>query len=78
MCNHYRLRTNEAEVAAVFGIRAPYEADETFPAGDIFPSGKKTPSYGTVIVQDGAIGRSSAWIGACQPRCRASGTRRPS
>ncbi|KQN90840.1 hypothetical protein ASE90_17005 [Sphingomonas sp. Leaf67] len=34
-------------------MRAPYEVDETFPVGDIFPTGKKTPFYGAVIVQDG-------------------------
>jgi putative SOS response-associated peptidase YedK len=38
---------------ATFGIRPPYERDETFPAGDIFPTGKKTPFYGAVIVKDG-------------------------
>lgn len=31
-----------------------YEVDETFPAGDIFPTGKKTSFYGAVIVQTGA------------------------
>ncbi len=53
MCNRYRLTAKQAEVAATFGIRPPYEVDETFPAGDIFPTGKKTPFYGSVIVQDG-------------------------
>ena len=53
MCNRYRLTAKEAEVAATFGIRPPYEVDETFPTGDIFPTGKKTPFYGAVIVQDG-------------------------
>jgi len=53
MCNRYRLTAKQAEVAVTFGIRAPDEADETFPAGDIFPTGKKTPFYGAVIVQDG-------------------------
>ena len=52
MCNRYRLTAKQAEVAATFGIRPPYEVDETFPAGDIFPTGKKTPFYGAVIVQD--------------------------
>ena len=52
MCNRYRLTAKQAEVAATFGIRPPYEPDETFPAGDIFPTGKKTPYYGAVIVQD--------------------------
>ncbi len=53
MCNRYRLTAKQAEVAATFGIRAPYEVDETFPVGDIFPTGKKTPFYGAVIIQDG-------------------------
>lgn len=53
MCNRYRLTAKQAEVAATFGIRPPYEVDETFPTGDIFPTGKKTPFYGAVIVQDG-------------------------
>ncbi|WP_164523921.1 SOS response-associated peptidase [Sphingomonas sp. ABOLH] len=53
MCNRYRLTTKQAEVAATFGIRLPYEVDETFPTGDIFPTGKKTPFYGAVVVQDG-------------------------
>lgn len=53
MCNRYRLTAKQAEVAATFGIRPPYEVDETFPAGDIFPTGKKTPFYGAVIVRDG-------------------------
>lgn len=53
--NHpiYRLTAKQAEVAATFGIRPPYEIDETFPTGDIFPTLKKTPFYGAVIVQDG-------------------------
>ena len=54
MCNRYRLTAKQAEVAATFGIRPPYEPDETFPPADIFPTGNKTPFYGTVIVQDGA------------------------
>jgi len=53
MCNRYRLTAKQAEVMATFGIRPPYEPDETFPAGDIFPTGKKTPFYGAVIVKDG-------------------------
>ena len=53
MCNRYRLTAKQAEVAATFGIRPPYEPDETFPAGDVFPTGKKTPFHGAVIVQDG-------------------------
>lgn len=53
MCNRYRLTAKQAEVAATFGIRPPYEVDETFPTGDIFPTGKKTPFYGAVIVQNG-------------------------
>lgn len=53
MCNRYRLTAKQAEVAATFGIRLPYEVDETFPTGDIFPTGKKTPFYGAVVVQDG-------------------------
>jgi len=54
MCNRYRLTAKQAEVAATFGIHVPYEVDEIFPVGDIFPTGKKTPFYGAVIVQDGA------------------------
>jgi len=53
MCNRYRLTAKQAEVVATFGIRPPYEIDETFPTGDIFPTGKKTPFYGAVVVQDG-------------------------
>lgn len=53
MCNRYRLTAKQAEVMATFGIRPPYEPDQTFPAGDIFPTGKKTPFYGAVIVKDG-------------------------
>ena len=53
MCNRYRLTAKQAEVAATFGIRPPYEVDETFPLGDIFPTGNKTPFYGAVIVQEG-------------------------
>ena len=53
MCNRYRLTAKHADVAATFGIRPPYEPDETFPAGDVFPTGKKTPFYGAVIVQVG-------------------------
>lgn len=43
MCNRYRLTVKQADLAATFGIRHPYEPDETFPAGDIFPTGNKTP-----------------------------------
>ncbi len=32
----------------------PYEKDEEYPVGDIFPTGKKTPFYGKEIVQNGA------------------------
>lgn len=53
MCNRYRLTAKQAEVAATFGIGLPYEVDETFPTGDIFPTGNKTPFYGAVTVQDG-------------------------
>lgn len=53
MCNRYRLTAKQAEIAATFGIRPPYEPDETYPAPDIFPTGNKTPFYGQVIVQDG-------------------------
>jgi putative SOS response-associated peptidase YedK len=54
MCNRYRLTAKQAEIAATFGIRPPYEPDETYPVPDIFPTGKKTPFYGQVVVQDGA------------------------
>jgi putative SOS response-associated peptidase YedK len=53
MCNRYRLTAKQAELMATFGIRPPYEPDETFPAGEIFPTGKKTPFYGAVIMKDG-------------------------
>ncbi|WP_277981136.1 SOS response-associated peptidase family protein [Sphingomonas phyllosphaerae] len=53
--NHpiYRLTAKQAEVMATFGIRPPYEPDETFSADGIFPTCKKTPFYGAVIVKDG-------------------------
>lgn len=54
MCNRYRMTAKQGELAATFGIRPPYEEDETFPVGDIFPTGTKTPFYGSVIVHDGA------------------------
>ena len=54
MCNRYRLTAKQAEIAATFGIRPPYEPDETYPVPDIFPTGKKTPFYGQVVIQDGA------------------------
>jgi putative SOS response-associated peptidase YedK len=54
MCNRYRMTAKQAELATTFGIRPPYAEDETFPVGDIFPTGTKTPFYGSVIVQDGA------------------------
>lgn len=53
MCNRYRLTAKQAEVMATFGIRPSYEPDETFPPSDIFPTGKKTPFYGVVMVKDG-------------------------
>ena len=53
MCNRYRLTAKQAEIAVTFGIRPPYEPDETYPAPDIFPTGTKTPFYGQVVVQDG-------------------------
>jgi len=53
-CNRYRLTAKQAEIAVTFGIRPPYEPDETYPPADIFPTGKKTPFYGQVVVQDGA------------------------
>jgi putative SOS response-associated peptidase YedK len=53
MCNRYRLTAEQAEVAAAFGIRLPSNVDTVFPSGDIFPTGKKTPFHGVVIVQDG-------------------------
>jgi putative SOS response-associated peptidase YedK len=54
VCNRYRMTAKEADLAVTFGIRPPYEKDEEYPVGDIFPTGKKTPFYGKVIVQDGA------------------------
>lgn len=53
MCNRYQLTAKQAEVTAAFGVRLPYEPNETFPAGDIFTTSKKTPFYGAVVVQDG-------------------------
>ena len=53
MCNRYRMTAKEADLAVTFGIRPPYDRDEEYPVGDIFPTGKKTPFYGKVIVQDG-------------------------
>jgi len=52
MCNRYRLTAKQADIAAAFEIDFPYEPDETFPAGDIFPTGQKTPFYGAVIVKE--------------------------
>jgi putative SOS response-associated peptidase YedK len=54
MCNRYRLTAKQAEIAAAFGAYSPYAPDETFPVPDIFPTGNKTPFYGTVIVQSGS------------------------
>ncbi|RYD25162.1 MAG: DUF159 family protein, partial [Lysobacteraceae bacterium] len=48
------MTAKEVDLAVTFGIRPPYEKDEEYPVGDIFPTGKKTPFYGKVIVQDGA------------------------
>ena len=78
MCNRYRLTAKQAEVAATFGIRSPYEPDETFPVGDVFPTGKKTPFYGAVIVQVGDDRRIERMDGGCRPRFRAGETRRAS
>ena len=50
MCNRYRMTAKEADLAVTFGIRPPYERDEEYPVGDIFPTGEKTPFYGKVIV----------------------------
>ena len=47
------MTAKEVDLAVTFGIRPPYEKDEEYPVGDIFPTGKKTPFYGKVIVQDG-------------------------
>jgi putative SOS response-associated peptidase YedK len=54
VCNRYRMTAKEVDLAVTFGIRPPYEKDEEYPVGDIFPTGKKTPFYAKVIVQDGA------------------------
>lgn len=53
MYNRYRMTARQADLAATFGIRAPYDPDESYPPGDIFPTGTKTPFYGAVIRQDG-------------------------
>ena len=70
MCNRYRLTAKQTEMAATFGIRTPYEVDETFPTGDIFPTGKKTQFYGTVILQDGESRRSERLADRRQPARR--------
>ena len=53
MCNRYRLSEKQAGVARTFGIRPPYEPDESYPPGEVFPTGSKTPAYGTVVVMEG-------------------------
>ena len=53
MCNRYRLSEKQAGLARTFGMRPPYEPDETYPPGEIFPTGSKTAAYGSVIVMDG-------------------------
>lgn len=52
MCNRYRMTARQADVAATFGIRSPSEPDESYPPGDIFPTGAKTPFYGSVVRVD--------------------------
>jgi putative SOS response-associated peptidase YedK len=37
MCNRYRMTAKQAELAARFGIVAPYPEDETFPPPELFP-----------------------------------------
>lgn len=44
MRNRYQMTAKQAKFAATFGIRLPYEEEETFPVSDIFPTGTKTPS----------------------------------
>lgn len=78
MCNRYRLTAKQAEVAATFGIHAPYEIDETFPAGDIFPTGKRPRSTGPSSFRTVPLVVWSGWNGACPRRCQANVTRRSS
>jgi len=54
VCNRYRMTAKEADLAVTFGIRPPYESDEVYPATDIFPTGKKTPFHGKVILREGS------------------------
>jgi putative SOS response-associated peptidase YedK len=37
MCNRYRMTAKQAELAARFGIVAPYPEDETYPPPELFP-----------------------------------------
>ncbi|TVV76917.1 SOS response-associated peptidase [Sphingomonas solaris] len=57
MCNRYRLTAQQAEIAATFGVALPFMPDVTFPVGDIFPTGKKTPAYGLVIIEEDSVRR---------------------
>ena len=42
MCNRYRMTAKQAELAAAYGITAPYPADITIPPPELFP---KRPAY---------------------------------
>ena len=37
MCNRYRMTANQRELAARYGVEAPYPEDETYPAPELFP-----------------------------------------
>lgn len=42
MCNRFRMTAKQAELAAAYGIAAPYPADITIPPPELFP---KRPAY---------------------------------
>ncbi len=42
MCNRYRMSAKDAELATRYGVTLPYEPDETYPPGEIFP---KKPAF---------------------------------
>lgn len=37
MCNRYRMTASQAELAARYGVTIPYDPDEQFPPGELFP-----------------------------------------
>ena len=72
MCNRYRLTAKQAEVAATFGIRAPYEVDETFPVGDIFLMGKRRHSMAYLSCRMLTNAAWREWNGVCRRKFRVS------